>query len=162
MSKETLTFWRKVFCWAGLIFMLTTLLPAWGYDVPPEVECGPDPYDPYNCEFTGRDDFSQVPWWVRMWKEFTILTFIATGLLLWGALKKSPEPDLCAVFPYMGNSKTKIYHWRTCQQALKINPNNAVMFQSPTEASLAGFHPCKKCDPKPTRRLRQRGNPEGK
>lgn len=79
--------WLQIICWAGLIFLLVTLIPAWGYAIPPEVELTGYTNGHPEFEFTGADDFSRVPWWVRMWKEFGLLPALGAGLFLWGALK---------------------------------------------------------------------------
>ena len=46
-----------------------------------------------------------------------------------------------------GSKNSNKYHYPTCRWAQKIYPNNLVKFNSPEEATKAGYVPCKVCKP---------------
>jgi hypothetical protein len=48
---------------------------------------------------------------------------------------------------YIGNSKTKKFHIKTCDSVDKIAPANVVVFKSREEAVRNGYVPCKRCNP---------------
>jgi methylphosphotriester-DNA--protein-cysteine methyltransferase len=52
-----------------------------------------------------------------------------------------------ADYRYVGSSKSRKYHYPTCQWAVKIKPENLVTFKSAKEALEAGYIPCKVCKP---------------
>jgi len=47
----------------------------------------------------------------------------------------------------IGTKSTKKYHRPDCRYALKIKPENRVIFSSPDEARAQGYQPCKVCNP---------------
>ncbi|MHC1723967.1 MAG: stalk domain-containing protein [Aminipila sp.] len=48
---------------------------------------------------------------------------------------------------YVGNSSTKKYHKLDCRYANSIKAENVVYFKTKTDATTAGFEPCKVCNP---------------
>jgi methylphosphotriester-DNA--protein-cysteine methyltransferase len=55
--------------------------------------------------------------------------------------------SMAADYKYVGSSKSNKYHYPTCKWALKIHPDNLVIFKSAKEALDAGYMPCKVCRP---------------
>lgn len=49
--------------------------------------------------------------------------------------------------PYIGSTKSNVYHVVSCRWAEKISPSNRVTFQSKEDAARAGYRPCKVCKP---------------
>jgi competence protein ComEC len=56
-----------------------------------------------------------------------------------------PETPLLAVYPYVGNEKTKVFHRSTCTSL--PDEKNRVYFSWAIQALLAGYRPCKHCRP---------------
>ena len=54
---------------------------------------------------------------------------------------------LAADYKYVGSAKSNIYHYPTCEWALKIHPDNLLTFKSSKEALDAGYRPCRVCRP---------------
>lgn len=48
---------------------------------------------------------------------------------------------------YVGNTRSKKFHYPDCQWAQEINPKNRVDFKTREEAIEAGYEPCKTCRP---------------
>ncbi|MBQ6975372.1 MAG: hypothetical protein IJQ16_02320 [Selenomonadaceae bacterium] len=48
---------------------------------------------------------------------------------------------------YVGNSKTKKFHYADCSAAQKIKSSNRVSFNSRDAAVSGGYVPCKICKP---------------
>ena len=48
---------------------------------------------------------------------------------------------------FVGNKRTKKYHYASCHLAQKIKPENLIDLKSPQEALEAGYVPCKVCKP---------------
>lgn len=48
---------------------------------------------------------------------------------------------------YIGNKRSLIFHRPTCHQGKNTAKTNQVPFQSPTEAYLEGYSPCRTCKP---------------
>jgi len=48
---------------------------------------------------------------------------------------------------FVGSRNSNKYHYTWCRWALKIKPENLVVFNSPEEAIAAGYIPCKVCKP---------------
>ncbi|MBQ4403610.1 MAG: nuclease [Selenomonadaceae bacterium] len=48
---------------------------------------------------------------------------------------------------YVGNAKTKKFHYADCSMVNKMNPTNKVFMNSREEAVAAGYVPCKRCKP---------------
>lgn len=48
---------------------------------------------------------------------------------------------------FVGDSQTKVYHYPTCPDALRIKPQNRVTFPTAAAAVAAGYRPCKHCNP---------------
>ena len=65
---------------------------------------------------------------------------LATVLLILAA-----TPALAS--DYVGNSKSKKFHYADCRWAGKISPRNIVHFSSRDEAVNQGYVPCKVCQP---------------
>lgn len=49
--------------------------------------------------------------------------------------------------PFVGNKRTKVYHYSWCRYAKRIKSQNRVYFNSWEEAVAAGYRPCKYCKP---------------
>ncbi|NYE57121.1 thermonuclease family protein [Carboxydothermus ferrireducens] len=62
---------------------------------------------------------------------------------LWGV---APAPIKTKV-AYVGNSRTKKFHYPDCRWAKEISPANRVSFSSREQAVRAGYVPCKVCNP---------------
>ena len=48
---------------------------------------------------------------------------------------------------YVGNAKTKKFHYADCSMVNKMNPANKVFLNTRDEAIGAGYVPCKRCNP---------------
>ena len=48
---------------------------------------------------------------------------------------------------YVGNAKTKKFHYADCSMVNKMNPSNKVYMNTREEAINAGYVPCKRCKP---------------
>lgn len=48
---------------------------------------------------------------------------------------------------YVGNSKSRKFHYADCHFAAKMNQKNRVYFNSREEFIKAGYVPCKRCKP---------------
>ena len=48
---------------------------------------------------------------------------------------------------YVGNAKTKKFHYADCSMVGKMNPANKVYMNTRDEAINAGYVPCKRCNP---------------
>lgn len=74
------------------------------------------------------------------------LIFIAMG-------KREFEQARYAALPqmmernYVGNMKTRIFHYTNCYRAEQIDYENAVWFESSEDAIIDGYQPCKLCNP---------------
>jgi hypothetical protein len=55
--------------------------------------------------------------------------------------------SMAADYKYIDSSKSNKYHYPTCEWALKIHPDNLVIFKSAKEALDKGYVPCKVCRP---------------
>jgi len=55
--------------------------------------------------------------------------------------------SIAASYRFVGSTKSNKYHDPTCKQALKIQAENIVTFNSAKEALEAGYVPCKICNP---------------
>lgn len=75
------------------------------------------------------------------------------GKGLWGAAVTAPAPKPASgdksssAAKYIGNSKSKKFHYPDCRWAKEISPKNRVEFNSREEAINAGYQPCKVCRP---------------
>lgn len=70
-----------------------------------------------------------------------LLSMILVVILLFVSL------SIAAQYKYVGSAKSNKYHYRSCEWALKIHPDNLVTFKSAKEAFDAGYVPCKVCRP---------------
>ena len=48
---------------------------------------------------------------------------------------------------YVGNQKTKTFHWWNCQSVKSMSDNNKVYFHTREEAIADGYKPCGSCNP---------------
>jgi len=48
---------------------------------------------------------------------------------------------------FVGSKNSTKYHYTWCKWAQRIKPSNMVVFNSPEEATGAGYVPCKVCKP---------------
>jgi len=48
---------------------------------------------------------------------------------------------------FWGSKKSRKYHYPTCEWAQEIYFQNLIKFNSPSEATQAGYIPCKVCKP---------------
>lgn len=48
---------------------------------------------------------------------------------------------------FWGSKNSNKYHYPDCRWAQKIKPSNLIKFNSPEEATQAGYIPCKVCKP---------------
>ena len=48
---------------------------------------------------------------------------------------------------YVGNAKTRKFHYIDCSMVGKMNPANKVFMNTRDEAINAGYVPCKRCNP---------------
>lgn len=58
-----------------------------------------------------------------------------------------PPASITVTEPIIANRVLSIYHLQDCYWVEQISPKNLVRFSSPSEASLAGYKPCKVCLP---------------
>ncbi len=61
---------------------------------------------------------------------------------------KTYEKNLKQEVEFVGNSKTKKFHYKDCDSVEKIAPGNVVILKSIEEALARGFVPCKRCNPR--------------
>ena len=64
---------------------------------------------------------------------------------LWGISAVAVKPSTKVA--YVGNSRTKKFHYSDCRWAKEISPANRVTFPSREQAIKAGYVPCKVCKP---------------
>lgn len=48
---------------------------------------------------------------------------------------------------YWGSKKSDKFHYPSCQWAMKIKPENKIVFKTKEDALKAGYIPCKVCKP---------------
>lgn len=48
---------------------------------------------------------------------------------------------------YVGNAKSRKFHYADCSMVNKMNPANKVYMNTREEAIAAGYVPCKRCKP---------------
>ncbi len=48
---------------------------------------------------------------------------------------------------YVGNAKSRKFHYADCSMVNKMNPSNKVYMNTRDEAINAGYVPCKRCKP---------------
>ena len=71
------------------------------------------------------------------------LAAVVTVIVVTGAAALAAAYDS----PYIGNSKTKKFHYASCSFVGKMNPDNRVAIYSVDEARQLGYVPCKRCKP---------------
>ena len=55
--------------------------------------------------------------------------------------------NIATATTYIGSSQSNKFHYTDCRWAKKINPDNAIYFNSREEAFSYGYVPCKVCKP---------------
>nr|UVY66444.1 MAG: Metal binding domain of Ada [Bacteriophage sp.]UWG77008.1 MAG: Metal binding domain of Ada [Bacteriophage sp.] len=55
--------------------------------------------------------------------------------------------NIATATTYIGSSQSNKFHYTDCRWAKKINPDNAIYFNSREEAYSYGYVPCKVCKP---------------
>lgn len=50
-------------------------------------------------------------------------------------------------FAYIGNTRSGIFHYDSCQYVYRMNDSNKVYFDSREDAVDAGYRPCRVCRP---------------
>lgn len=76
-----------------------------------------------------------------MFKKLVVGTLLGICLLSFSGIVQSEGTV------YVGSKNSTKYHYTWCKWAMKINPQNKVVFNSPEEAIKAGYVPCKVCRP---------------
>jgi hypothetical protein len=74
-----------------------------------------------------------------MKKRMFVLGFLVVSVLVFFSTA------MCAEF--WGSKNSNKYHYPNCKWAQKINPQNLIKFNSPEDATKAGYIPCKVCKP---------------
>jgi methylphosphotriester-DNA--protein-cysteine methyltransferase len=57
------------------------------------------------------------------------------------------ESDTYTESYYVGSTKSDVYHYPSCYWAEEIYPSNLISFDTPEDATNAGYRPCKVCSP---------------
>ena len=65
---------------------------------------------------------------------------------LWGLTEQKPK-EQATEYLYVGNKRTKVFHYPNCKYVSMISEENKVYFKSRQEAIDAGYRPCKVCKP---------------
>ena len=76
------------------------------------------------------------------------LLFLLALLMLSGCAGDRDAAESPEAGPtYVGSVNSDVYHDPECEWAQRIKADNLVRFDSPGEASSAGYRPCKVCRP---------------
>ena len=69
------------------------------------------------------------------------LSVFVVGVVIFSAL------SVVLAAGYVGNAKSKIFHYSDCNFVGKMNPANKIILNSRDEAIQSGYRSCKKCNP---------------
>jgi hypothetical protein len=77
-----------------------------------------------------------------MKKLLVLLAFAVGTFLLCGAAAPAPSTG-----PYLGSSKSNVYHRGSCRSVKQIKADNLVSFPTKEEAQKKGYRACLVCKP---------------